>query len=296
MIRNCHMPDFLVLPATLTGVLDYSAMLLGTLALIVFLPFELWRQYRSKKLTKQSWLEMLANASPLAPTILVGGLVTAFVIWLFSAAATLAPWHLPVNIWTALAAIILVDAVYYWDHRIGHRVNLMWAISHSVHHSSPLFNQTTALRISFIDGFISPWFYTSVILIGFDPLLVAAAFGLNLAYQQWIHTEVIGKLGWFDRWFNSPSNHRVHHGSQAQYLDKNYGGILMIWDRLFGTYEPENELVVFGLTEPINSVNPWRVHFEEAMRLIGKFKALKTIRAKVRLLALGPDAIVTDRA
>jgi sterol desaturase/sphingolipid hydroxylase (fatty acid hydroxylase superfamily) len=289
------MMEFCDVPKALTSLLDDGAMVLGTLALVVLLPLELWRQHRAKRLTKRSWLEMLANASPLVPTILVAGLVTTFVIWLFTSAAALAPWHLPVNVGTALAAIILVDAVYYWDHRIGHRVRLVWAVSHSVHHSSPLFNQTTALRISFIDGFISPWLYTSVILIGFDPLLVAAAFGFNLAYQQWIHTELIGKLGWFDRWFNSPSNHRVHHGTQTQYLDKNYGGILMVWDRLFGTYESENEAVMYGLTEPLNSVNPWNVHFEETTRLIRKFKALRTVRAKVRLLALGPDVVVTDR-
>jgi sterol desaturase/sphingolipid hydroxylase (fatty acid hydroxylase superfamily) len=289
------MTDFFSTPVTLTSILDDAAMMLGTLALVVLLPFEIWREYRARKLTKRRWLEMLANVSPLMPTIVVAGLVTAFVIWLFASAATIAPWHLPVNLWTALAAVVLVDAVYYWDHRIGHRVRLVWAISHSVHHSSPLFNQTTALRISFVDGFISPWFYTVVIFIGFDPLLVASAFGFNLAYQQWIHTELIGKLGWFDRWFNSPSNHRVHHGSQKQYLDKNYGGILMIWDRLLGTYEPENEMVNYGLTEPINSVNPWKVHFEEMARLIPKFRTLKTVGAKVRLLVLGPDATVADR-
>jgi sterol desaturase/sphingolipid hydroxylase (fatty acid hydroxylase superfamily) len=289
------MTDFFSTPVTLTSILDDAAMMLGTLALVVLLPLEIWREYRARKLTKRRWLEMLANVSPLIPTIVVAGLVTAFVIWLFAAAATIAPWHLPVNLWTALAAVVLVDAVYYWDHRIGHRVRLVWAISHSVHHSSPLFNQTTALRISFVDGFISPWFYTVVIFIGFDPLLVASAFGFNLAYQQWIHTELIGKLGWFDRWFNSPSNHRVHHGSQKQYLDKNYGGILMIWDRLFGTYEPENEMVNYGLTEPINSVNPWKVHFKEMARLIPKFRTLKTVGAKVRLLVLGPDATVADR-
>lgn len=280
-------------PLPFVALLDDIAMWLGA-AGVLFLPFELWRRYRSRELTKQSGLEMLANLSALVPNILVGGLVTAFVIWLFSAASVLAPWHFPVTIWTALAAIILVDFVYYIDHRIGHRVRLMWAFSHSVHHSSPLFNQTTALRISFVDGFISPWYYTSVILIGFEPLLVAAAFGFNLAYQQWIHTEVIGKLGWFDRWFNSPSNHRVHHGSQPHYLDKNYGGLLMVWDRMFGTYQAEQEPVIFGLTEPINSVNPWKVHFEEFTRLIRKFRGLKTGRARVRLLFTAPDVVVAD--
>ncbi len=286
-----ELPSF---PVTLMQWLEYTAMLLGAV-LFLLLPIELWRQHRAKKLNRQSWLEMFANVSPIVPTILTGGIVTAFVIWLFNSAAAIAAWQLPVNIWTVLAAIILVDAVYYVDHRIGHRVRLMWAVSHSVHHSSPIFNQTTAVRISFIDGFISPWYYTSVILMGFDPLLVAAAFGFNLAYQQWIHTEAIGKLGWFDRWFNSPSNHRVHHGSQAQYLDKNYGGILMIWDRIFGSYEAEGEAVIYGLTDPIDSVNPWRVHVEEALRLIKKFNALKTVRAKMRLLFSAPDVVVQDR-
>ncbi len=288
------MLDFLSLPEGLPARLDYVGMILGAAALLLLLPLELWKRHRANRLNKQSWLEMMANISPLVPTILSGGLVTAFVLWLFRSAAALALWTFPVTIGTALGAIVLVDFIYYWDHRIGHRMRFMWAVSHSVHHSSPLFNQTTALRISFIDGFISPWYYTFVILIGFDPLLVASAFGLNLAYQQWIHTEVIGKLGWFDRWFNSPSNHRVHHGSQAQYLDKNYGGVLMIWDRMFGTYEPEGEPVIYGLTQPINSVNPWRVHVEEATRMIAKFNALKTARAKMLLLMTGPDTVVTD--
>ncbi len=294
MIRgNIYMFELPSFPVTLMQWLEYAAMLFGA-ALFLLLPVELWRQFRAQKLNRQSWLEMFANASALVPTILTGGAVTAFVVWLFNSAAEIAPWHLPVNIWTVLAAIILVDAVYYVDHRIGHRVRLMWAVSHSVHHSSPIFNQTTAIRISFIDGFISPWYYTSVILLGFDPLLVAAAFGFNLAYQQWIHTEAIGKLGWFDKWFNSPSNHRVHHGSQPQYLDKNYGGILMIWDRIFGSYAAEEEAVVYGLTNPINSVNPWRVHTEEMSRLCLKFKTLKTFRAKIHLLFSAPDVVVQD--
>jgi sterol desaturase/sphingolipid hydroxylase (fatty acid hydroxylase superfamily) len=284
---------FLTPESGIVGLIDYGAMVLGA-ALFVLLPFELLRRHRARELTRRSWLEMLANLSTLVPTVLIGGIVAAFVIWLFTGASALAQWHFPVTIWTALAAIILVDAVYYVDHRIGHRVRLMWAFSHSVHHSSPIFNQTTGLRISFVDGFISPWYYSVIILCGFDPLLVAAAFGLNLGYQQWIHTEIVGKLGWFDWWFNSPSNHRVHHGSQPQYLDKNYGGVLMIWDHAFGTYEREHEKVVFGLTTPLNSVNPWRVHFEEFGLLVRRYGALKSNRAKLHLLFTAPGVTIRD--
>jgi sterol desaturase/sphingolipid hydroxylase (fatty acid hydroxylase superfamily) len=265
--------------------------LAGIAALLPFLllPLEMWRLHRVKKLGKRTWLEVAANLSPLVPTILVNGLVVAFVVWLFSTAASFAITKLPINVWTIAAAIILVDFVYYWDHRIGHRWRAMWAFSHSVHHSSPIFNQTTGLRVSFVDGFISPWYYTSIIFLGFDPFLVASAFGVVLAYQQWIHTETIGKLGWFDRFFNSPSNHRVHHGSQPQYLDKNYGGIFIIWDRIFGTYEPEGEEVVYGLVHQIDSVNPIMVHFSEGIGFIKSFAQLPTWRRRLRFVFSGPE-------
>jgi len=190
--------------------------------------------------------------------------------------AAVAPLQIPVSIPAALACLILVDLLYYVEHRCAHRVRIYWAVAHSVHHSSPQFDQTTALRISFVDGFLSPWFYLPAILLGFHPALVGACFGIVLAYQQWIHTETIGKLGWFDAVFNSPSNHRVHHGAQDKYLDKNYGAILMIWDRMFGTYQAEEEAPRYGLVTPINSVNPVVVHCAE---LVGLWRDLRRARS-----------------
>jgi sterol desaturase/sphingolipid hydroxylase (fatty acid hydroxylase superfamily) len=258
----------------------------------LLLPLEFWRLHKAQQLGKRTWLEVLANLSPLIPVIITTGMVTAFVIWLFSSVAKVAIATLPVNIWTILGAIILVDFMYYWDHRLGHRVRALWAFSHSVHHSSPLFNQTTGLRISFVDGFISPWYYTPIIFLGFDPFLVASAFGVILAYQQWIHTETIGKLGWFDVLFNSPSNHRVHHATQEQYLDKNYGAILMIWDHLFGTYEAEGEAVSYGLVHQINSANPIMVHFSEGIGFVKKFMTLKSWRQRLKFIFSGPEVAV----
>jgi sterol desaturase/sphingolipid hydroxylase (fatty acid hydroxylase superfamily) len=268
--------------------LDEIAGIAGIVPFLL-LPLEFWRLHRAQKLGKRTWLEVLANLSPLIPVIVTTGMVSAFVIWLFSSVAGFAIAKLPVNVWTILGAIVLVDFMYYWDHRLGHRVRVLWAVSHSVHHSSPLFNQTTALRISFVDGFISPWYYTPVILIGFDPFLVASAFGVVLAYQQWIHTETIGKLGWFDVIMNSPSNHRVHHGVQEQYLDKNYGGIFMIWDHWFGTYEPEGEPVTYGLVHQIDSVNPIQVHFAEAIRMMKKLATLTTWKQRLTYFFKAPD-------
>jgi sterol desaturase/sphingolipid hydroxylase (fatty acid hydroxylase superfamily) len=258
----------------------------------LLLPLEFWRLHKAQQLGKRTWLEVLANLSPLIPVVLTTGMVTAFVIWLFSSVAKVALVTLPINIWTILGAIVLVDFMYYWDHRLGHRVRALWAFSHSVHHSSPLFNQTTGLRISFVDGFISPWYYTPIIFLGFDPFLVASAFGVILAYQQWIHTETIGKLGWFDVLFNSPSNHRVHHGVQEQYLDKNYGAIFMIWDHLFGTYEAEGEAVTYGLVHQIDSVNPVQVHLAEGIRFVQKLVTLTKWKQRLTYIFKAPDVVV----
>ena len=246
--------------------LDELAQLLNA-ALFLFLPLELWRRWGRGELSWASLREMLASASPLVLTIVFNAVVLGFIGVLFGVAAMLAPWQIPVTVPTMLVCLVAIDLLYYVDHRCGHRIRFLWAVSHSVHHSSPQFDQTTGLRISFIDGFLSPWFYLPAILIGFDPILVGACMGVMLAYQQWLHTETIGRLGWFDWIFNSPSNHRVHHGVQDKYIDKNYGAMLMLWDRMFGTYQPEEEAPRYGLIKPIGSVNPIVVHCAEFIAL-----------------------------
>jgi sterol desaturase/sphingolipid hydroxylase (fatty acid hydroxylase superfamily) len=279
---------------TLYETLERIAAVLGG-ALVIFLPFELWQRHRQGRLTWAMAREMAASASLLIPTVLTAGLVTGFIFGLYSLAAGLRPWTIPVTPWTLLATLILVDLTYYWDHRISHRVRLLWAVSHSVHHSSHQFDQTTALRVSFIDGFISPSFYAPLVLIGFEPLAVLGCFGVMLAYQQWIHTETIGRLGWFDAVFNSPSNHRVHHGAQAQYLDRNYGGILIIWDRMFGTYAAEDEPVIYGLTEPLNTSNPVTIHIAEAVKLARDVRRARSA-GEVWLRLFGPPGAEPDAA
>lgn len=272
------------------SIIDWLELLSLALAaaFFLFLPLELWRRWRLGRLDRVAVKEMLASASPYLPTLALNGVTLGFIAALFAGAAALAPWQIPVSWPGALACLVLVDLLYYVDHRCGHQIGLYWAVSHSVHHSSPQFDQTTGLRISFIDGFISPWFYTPAILIGFDPLLVGACLGLILAYQQWIHTETIGRLGWFDRVFNSPANHRVHHGAQAQYLDKNYGAILMLWDRMFGTYQAEDEAPRYGLVTPIGSVNPIAVHVAELVTLWRRMRKAASWRHKLALLWLPP--------
>ena len=161
------------------------------------------------------------------------------------------------SLWTWLFALVAYDFCYYWYHRAGHRVAVLWA-AHAVHHQSEDYNLSTALRQT-SSGFLLGWlFYLPLALLGVPPLVFGVVALIDLLYQYWVHTRQIGKLGWFDRWFCSPSNHRVHHAVNDRYLDRNYGGILILWDRLFGTYADEDadEPVIYGTRSPLRRYDP----------------------------------------
>jgi sterol desaturase/sphingolipid hydroxylase (fatty acid hydroxylase superfamily) len=159
------------------------------------------------------------------------------------------------------AALLGDDFCYYWYHRLHHEVRFMWA-GHVVHHSSRHFNLSTALRQPW-STFMGPLFYAPLPLLGFDPLLLVTVHSVNLLYQFWIHTELIDRLGPLEWIFNTPSHHRVHHGRNVRYLDRNHGGILIVWDRLFGTFEPEGEAVDYGLTKNLTSHSPFEIFVHE---------------------------------
>ena len=170
----------------------------------------------------------------------------------------LALTHLPIDsLWVWVFALLFYDFCYYWLHRAGHRVAVLWA-AHAVHHQSEDYNLSTALRQT-SSGFLLGWlFYLPMAVAGVPPLVFGVVALIDLLYQFWVHTQQIDKLGWFDRWFCSPSNHRVHHAVNDRYLDKNYGGILIVWDRLFGTFTPEDdrEPIVYGTRAPLHSFDP----------------------------------------
>jgi len=214
--------------------------------------------------------------------LLGAGLVTLFLI-----AGAVSPFAIPVTWWTAALCLLLADLAYYIEHRLAHRVNLLWSLYHVVHHSAGHYDQSVAYRVSFADFFFSPLFYLPLVLAGFDPVLVLTCFAIVLAYQTWLHTELVGKLSWLDPWLNSPSNHRVHHGTQAAYLDKNFGGILIIWDRLFGSYQAEIEAPNYGIIDPLRTANPIAVHGREAWRLARGLRRAATVRGALRT-AFGP--------
>lgn len=164
-------------------------------------------------------------------------------------------------------ALLAWDFIYYWNHRIQHESRWLWAI-HVVHHSSEHYNLTTALRqpVADVFGMFVP--YGLMAFLGFRPRVIENARAVNLIYQFWIHTEAIDKLGAAEEVLNTPSHHRVHHGVQPDYLDKNHGGILILWDRLFGTFQREGERVRYGLTQNINTFNPLRIATHEYRDII----------------------------
>ena len=158
----------------------------------------------------------------------------------------------------------LEDLTYYWFHRASHECRLFWA-SHVVHHSSEYYNLSTALRQTWTGSFYSFIFWLWLPLLGFEPIMVMTMQSLSLIYQFWIHTEVIHRLGFLEKFMNTPSHHRVHHSSNARYLDRNHAGILIIWDKLFGTFVEEHphDPPVYGLTKNIETYNPFRIAFHE---------------------------------
>lgn len=154
-----------------------------------------------------------------------------------------------------LLALVLYDFCYYWLHRAGHEVAVFWA-AHVVHHQSQHYNLSTALRQTSSGALLGWLFYLPMAVLGVPPLLFGIVALVDLLYQFWVHTEHVKRLGWFDRVFCSPSNHRVHHAINDGYVDRNYGGILVVWDRMFGTFEPEAQACVYGTRTPLNSWDP----------------------------------------
>uniref|UniRef100_A0A3Q3W4C1 Alkylglycerol monooxygenase n=1 Tax=Mola mola TaxID=94237 RepID=A0A3Q3W4C1_MOLML len=194
------------------------------------------------------------------------------------------PWD---SAWTWWFSFLGVDFCYYWVHRCAHEVSIIWA-AHQVHHSSEYYNLTTALRQSLTQQFMSWIFYLPLALIA-PPTIFAVHIQLNLLYQFWIHTELIRDLGPLEWVFNTPKHHRVHHGRNEYCIDKNYGGILIIWDRLFGTFAPENEKVVFGLVFPINTFEIIHVQLHYYLHLWRRSTAYKTIGDKLSTFFKGPS-------
>ena len=248
------------------------------------------------------WLDHDQNAPPTGyhrkdarTSISMGGIsvlfMTAFKVgsfFVFTAAFVyLAPWELPTDTWWYWVALLLgLDLCYYWHHRFSHRVRIGWA-GHQAHHSSEYMNFGTALRQKW-----NPWFelvfWMPLPLLGFEPWTLYVAWSVNLIYQFVVHTELVHKL-WrpIELVFNTPSHHRVHHGSDPEYLDKNYAGILIIWDRMFGTFVEEQQRPKYGLTKPVNTYNLLTLEYGQYAEIGRDVRAARSWRERIGYV-LGP--------
>ncbi|CAH0496626.1 hypothetical protein NVSP9465_01663 [Novosphingobium sp. CECT 9465] len=215
------------------------------------------------------------------------GLLTGAIFLLL---ADISPVQLPADNWrTWVAGFFALEFAYYWFHRFSHTVRWMWA-THAVHHSAREYVLPSAIRLGWTEFFSLGWvFFAVLVLIGFPPMVVAVLLGANLIYQFPLHTEAVGRLPkWIEAVFNTPSHHRAHHASETDYLDCNFGGILIVWDRLFGTFraEPHDRALRYGLVHDLDSRNPVHIALHEWRRLFADIAQARGASAKIKV-ALG---------
>lgn len=233
---------------------DWKQVLLigmSPIFLIAFaIEFQVMRGRNREQFVRQfDWRDIFANLTlggayqvfELAAHVLITGVATA---WIYQHRL----FDVPVNAWTIVPIFIGVEFCYYWFHRSSHRVRWFWS-AHVVHHSSERMNFTTAMRQSLLYSITGWWlFFCPLIFLGVPPAVVFFLYAVDLCYQYFVHTESVGKFPrWFEYVFDTPSNHRVHHGRNPQYIDKNYGGVIILFDRWFGTYAEEQEQVEYGI-------------------------------------------------
>lgn len=256
---------------------------------VLLIAYEWWRHphfYRLKDSLANTALALLHQASDAIALILL--------MPLFYTLHSYSLWQIEISATSLLAAFILQDFLYYWFHRASHNIHWLWA-AHVVHHSSTRMNFSTAFRQSLMYPVAGMWlFWTPMMLIGFDPNTVLMVVALNLAYQFFVHTQLVGKLGWLEYIFNTPSVHRVHHAINAQYIDRNFAGVLVIWDRLFGTYTEEDDQVPceYGIRGQIHSHNPIYISFHQWLHLGRSVLSAKGLKNKLSVLFGYPT---TDR-
>ncbi|MCL4821126.1 MAG: sterol desaturase family protein [Vicinamibacteria bacterium] len=189
--------------------------------------------------------------------------------------------------WAWVVCFFGIDFLYYWFHRMSHEVNAFWA-AHVVHHQSEEYNLTVALRQGALQGSFSWVFYLPLALVGFPPAMFLTLSSFNTLYQFWIHTRLIGRMGPFEWFFNTPSHHRVHHARNPKYIDRNHGGTLIVWDRLFGTFVPEADEPVYGVTTPLRTWNPVRANLAHWAALFSLAARATSWRDRLRVFVGRP--------
>lgn len=260
----------------------------------IFLTLEIIHDVIDNKMDKKSWRETFNSIMTQFPLYIVQTLFFGFIVgFFFLMSEYVIPWKVPVNWWTLGLTILLADLIYYIEHRLAHRIRILW-VAHAVHHSAQIMNTSTAFRFSMFDPFISAVLHFPLIIMGFPPVFIVAGELMVQAYQFWIHNTIIPPLGPLEYILNTPSAHRVHHSREIEQRDSNYGGIFIIWDRLFGTYQPEPKTLDYGLPDQVSTINPIKLQLHEFPRLMADLKKAKNFKEKLGVL-FGPPAWLERR-
>jgi sterol desaturase/sphingolipid hydroxylase (fatty acid hydroxylase superfamily) len=245
----------------------------------------LWYLFVQKR--AYPWREMATSlgisALRLPPRLLRRSIVTPLAFFFWSHRLMTIPLD---TAWGVTLLFLGAELAYYWSHRAGHEIRWMWA-SHAVHHTPEHLHLASAFRLGATELFSASWlFHVPLYLLGLNPLAVSSVMAINLFYQFWLHTDLVGRLGPLEWIFNTPSHHRVHHASNPDYLDRNFGGILIVWDRLFGTFAAERPeiRITYGLVHPVGSLHPIRITFHEWMAMARDVYRARSWRERLQQL------------
>lgn len=225
----------------------------------------------------------------------IGYLISTTLTKFFMFAALIAvynftPWRQELNWWMFIPCFIIHDFIAYWKHRISHHSRFWWSI-HIPHHSSNHYNLWINFRQSWFEQ-VTTIFFLPLLLMGFHPVLYFVVHAVNPLFQSWVHTEHVGKLPrWIEYVFVTPDAHRVHHGRNEKYIDKNFGNTILLWDRMFGTYQPLDEKPEYGLTETIDTANVFQIVFKEIISIFKDVRRASTMKGKIKMLFGSPAEI-----
>lgn len=267
------------------GEIDLRALALPAFAfLIVVEVFYSARRGQQAYAWKDFGGSMSQLAGNIVISILTRGAILALYYWLYQ--------YRPITVKSDLLGLtllaVMIDFVFYWYHRASHRVRILWAV-HVAHHSSEHMNLGTALRQPWLGPLTKPLFYWPLPLLGFDPLAIMAVGSVLTVYGFWTHTEQVKRIGVLEHIFVSPAHHRVHHGSNPIYIDKNYANFLIIWDKLFGTFQDEVEPVKYGITRKIDSYNPLVISFHEWVAIMKNAAYARDVKSLYRAFLGTPE-------
>ena len=259
--------------------------------LIAVETFFLLRESRENVDAKDTWANVFTGLA----SVFWGALFGFFTSWIYISVYEFAPYKMPMGAWWAWVVLLVADDfAYYWFHRASHEVRFFWNF-HVVHHSSNQYNLSVAVRQSWFSG-VAHWiFYVPLAFLGFPFWAFVTMHGLNLIYQFWIHTSFVKRLGFLESVLNTPSYHRAHHGVNNQYLDKNYGGIFIVWDRLFGTFVEENEAPRYGTITPLKSYNPLWINSHAWAETWAAMRRKRTFFGKLRCVFGAPAMEFEER-